>query len=113
MINFNKQNLPFFKPKKNTTNSLKGLLALFMMVMGMGVSWGQTNPTAFALSGGSFTFTSQTATNTAYPTNIQGWNNGGTNNLATLSTAASTADITARSASFVRFCKLRSQADVE
>lgn len=79
-------------PRKNTTR-FNGLLALFVMVMGMEVSWGQTNPAAFALSGGSFTFTTQTASSTSYPTNIQGWNNGGTNNLSTLSTAASTANV--------------------
>ena len=58
------------------------------------VGWGQSNPAAFDLSTGSFSFTTQTSTNTSYPTNIQGWNNGGTANLATLTTAASTADIT-------------------
>jgi hypothetical protein len=46
MIYFNKQNSPFFKFKKNTTNSLKGLIALFMMVLGMGVSWGQASITS-------------------------------------------------------------------
>lgn len=80
-----------------STNQLSSVLLTlgFLVVLLKGsFVWGQTNPTAFALSGGSFSFTTQTATNTAYPTNVQGWNNGGTANLATLTTAASTADIT-------------------
>ncbi|MEN9972212.1 MAG: putative adhesin [Bacteroidota bacterium] len=47
--------------------------------------WGQTNPAAFDLSTGSFSFTSQTATSTTYPTNIQGWATSA-NNIATAET---------------------------
>lgn len=53
----------------------------------------QTNPTAFALSGGSFTFTSQAAASTTYPTNMQGWTTG-TNNLIGITTAAPAGDQT-------------------
>lgn len=55
----------------------------------------QTNPAAFSLAGGNFSFTTQTATSTSYPTSMQGWNNGGTNNLALPAaiTGASTANI--------------------
>jgi hypothetical protein len=77
-------------------NQLKSILMAFgflIVLLDGSFSWGQTNPAAFTLSGGSFTFTTQTATNTAYPTNIQGWNNGGTANVTTLPTVASTADI--------------------
>jgi hypothetical protein len=63
---------------------MKKLLALLIIPMGL---WGQTNPTAFDLSTGNFSFTSQTASNTSYPTNMQGWTTG-TNNIATLTTAA-------------------------
>jgi hypothetical protein len=55
--------------------------------------WGQTNPAVFDLSTGSFLFTSQTVASTTYPTNIQGWNNGGTANVSSLPTVASTGDI--------------------
>jgi hypothetical protein len=82
---------PFCNPKTKTTSNLKGFLTLVVMVLGMGVSWGQTNPAAFDLSGGSFTFSSQTATGTTYPTNMQGWTTG-TNNIATLPTAAPAAN---------------------
>ena len=62
------------------------LLAFILLMMGGG-AMGQTNPSAFDLSSGSFTFTTQTSTSTIYPTNIQGWTTG-TNNIATLTTAA-------------------------
>ncbi len=51
----------------------------------------QTNPTAFNLAAANFSFTTQTATSTAYPTSMQGWTTG-TNNIATLPTAAPGAD---------------------
>jgi len=73
------------------------MIALFCcLLLNVVFSYGQTNPAAFNLSGGSFSFTTQTATNTTYPTNVQGWNNGGTANLALPAsiTTASTADIT-------------------
>ncbi|MFN8324673.1 MAG: hypothetical protein U0T80_02825 [Flavobacteriaceae bacterium] len=75
-------------------NSFVKFSALFTLLLVTMFSFGQTNPAAFNLSGGNFSFTTQTATNTTYPTNMQGWNNSGVNNLATLTTAASTADIT-------------------
>lgn len=53
----------------------------------------QTSPTPFNLSSGSFSFNSQTASSTTYPTNLQGWNNGGSSNPTSLPTAASTANI--------------------
>jgi hypothetical protein len=86
----------FCNPKTKTTSSLKGFLTLVVMVLLVGnveFSFGQTNPAAFALSGGSFTFASQTATSTTYPTNMQGWTTG-TANIATLTTAAPAADYT-------------------
>ncbi len=73
-------------------NSFTSFIA-FVLLLLSSVSFGQSNPAAFALSGGNFSFTTQTATNTAYPTNIQGWTTG-TNNIATLTTAAPGADQT-------------------
>lgn len=65
---------------------------LMFIVIGMGLkSMAQTTPAAFDLSTGSFTFTSQTATNTTYPTNMQGWANSA-NNISTAETTAPTAD---------------------
>ena len=57
------------------------------------VLFAQTNPAPFNLAGGNFSFSTQTVTSTTYPTNIQGWNNGGTVNVTLLPTVASTADI--------------------
>ena len=66
MINFNKQNLPFFKPKKNTNNRLKGLIALVLMVLGMQVSWGQVSFTGTG-SGNTYTQTfDNSGTSTTY-----------------------------------------------
>ena len=79
---------------KTSLRSLTAACGLLLILLSNTTAFGQTNPTAFALSGGSFTFASQTATNTTYPTNMQGWNNGGTANVAVLPTAASTADFT-------------------
>ena len=42
----------------------------------------QTNPAAHVLSGSDFSFTTQTATGTAYPTSLQGWSTEA-NNIAT------------------------------
>ena len=95
MTNLNKKITRIFKMKNLFTKNywaMKGFAMLVLVVMGGSVK-GQTNPSAFALSGGNFTFTTQTATNTTYPTNMQGWNNGGIENLIGLSTAASTSDI--------------------
>ncbi len=63
----------------------------FMAVLLSWVAGAQTNPSAFALSGGNFSFTTQTATSTTYPANMQGWTTG-TNNIASLPTAAPGAD---------------------
>ena len=72
----------------------KVLLLSLLFVGGMvGEVWGQTNPAAFVLSGGNFSFTMQTASLTTYPTNMQGWNNGGTANVTVLPTVSSSADI--------------------
>jgi hypothetical protein len=79
-----------FKRTKYSTTKFFSFLTLLLMLGTNGVM-GQTNPTAFALSGGSFTFTTQTATNTAYPTNMQGWTTG-TNNITAITTAAPGAD---------------------
>lgn len=57
------------------------------------VGWGQTNPVPFDLSTSSFSFTTQTATNTTYPTNIQGWSTS-TNNIASAETSIPSADQT-------------------
>jgi hypothetical protein len=70
----------------NEIGILTGLLFSALMLVG-NVGWGQTNPTAHNLSSSNFSFTTQTATNTAYPTSMQGWTTG-TNNIATLTTAA-------------------------
>jgi hypothetical protein len=74
----NKLLLNYFKvatsrnPSKNTTR-LYGLLALFLMMFGVNGVMGQTNPAAFALSGGDFTFSGfGLGTTTTYPTNMQG-----------------------------------------
>ena len=49
-----------------------GLLFLFFGLLAHS-GWGQTNPTAFALSGGNFTFTGfGVGTTTTYPSNMQG-----------------------------------------
>jgi hypothetical protein len=79
-----------FKRTKYSTAKFFSFLTLLLM-LGVNGVMGQTNPTAFALSGGSFTFTTQTATNTAYPTNMQGWTTG-TNNITAITTAAPGAD---------------------
>jgi hypothetical protein len=86
----------FSQTRLKSKNQLETILMIFgplMVLLSGSFCWSQTNPAAFALSGGNFTFTTQTATNTFYPTNIQGWNNGGTANVTTLPTVASTADI--------------------
>lgn len=71
-------------------NAIAGLMMVFVLgISQSGLS--QTNPATFDLSTGSFSFTTQTATNTSYPTNMQGWTTG-TNNIAVLPTAAPGAD---------------------
>ena len=80
MINFTKaitsKTTKTFKnpPPTSSRFNIFKYLSLLAMVLMLGVNgvMGQSNPTAFALSGGSFTFTSQTASNTTYPTNMQG-----------------------------------------
>lgn len=93
--NLRSANLSFspFSFLRSTFSAFLILMTVVCGLLGNGAAFGQTNPAAFDLSTGSFSFTTQTATNTTYPTNIRGWDNGGTNNLATLSTTASTADI--------------------
>jgi hypothetical protein len=81
MINFNKQNLPFFKFKKNTTNRLKTLLALFMMVMGMGVSWGQTY---YSMSSGNY---SESFTSWTTPSTGTNWSSVATASVGTIPVA--------------------------
>ena len=70
-------------------NTLKVTLLTFLFSVGL--VQGQTNPAAFALSGGNFSFTTQTITNTTYPTNMQGWTTG-TANITAITTAAPGAD---------------------
>lgn len=67
--------------------NLSSLLALAFIFVVSIKGWGQTNPVAFDLSTGSFTFASQTATSTSYPTNMQGWTTG-TGNITAITTAA-------------------------
>jgi hypothetical protein len=71
----------------NQTKHLTCLLILLFSCMG----WGQTNPTPFDLSTGSFSFTSQTATSTTYPSNMQGWATS-SNNILTAETTIPSAD---------------------
>ncbi|MEI8274009.1 MAG: hypothetical protein WCG08_15450, partial [Paludibacter sp.] len=78
-------------PRNKFSSGFKFLAILLLVLLVSGKSWGQTNPTAFDLSTGSFSFTTQTATLTTYPTNMQGWTTG-TNNVAVLPTAAPGAD---------------------
>lgn len=67
-----------------------GVVAL-LLVFGGSVK-GQTNPVAFDLSTGSFSFTGFGSTTTStYPTNMQGWLTSG-NNITTAETAAPSAD---------------------
>ena len=63
-----------------------------ILVLGVGNVWGQaTNPSAHNLASSNFSFTTQTATNNAYPTSMQGWTTG-TNNITSLTTSAPVAD---------------------
>ena len=55
------------------------------------MGWGQTNPSAFDLSTGSFTFASQTASSTTYPSNMQGWATS-SNNISTAETTIPSTD---------------------
>lgn len=56
-------------------------------------SFAQTNPTPFDMSGGAnYSFTTQTASSTTYPTNIQGWLTT-TNNLTTAELLPGSGDI--------------------
>ncbi len=72
-------------------SAFKYALTLLLVAVISLNGWGQTNPAAFDLSVGNFSFTTQTATNTVYPTNMQGWTTG-TNNLVGITTAAPGAD---------------------
>lgn len=71
---------------QNTKNIYKQFVLLFILFLS-GTAWGQTNPTPFDLSTGNFAFLSQTATNTTYPTNMQGWATSA-NNIATAESSA-------------------------
>ena len=75
---------------QNTKNIYKQFVLLFILFLS-GNAWGQTNPTPFDLSTGNFTFLSQTATNTTYPTNMQGWATSA-NNIATAESNAPSGD---------------------
>jgi len=75
---------------RNTKNIYKQFVLLFILFLS-GNSWGQTNPTPFDLSTGNFTFLSQTATNTTYPTNLQGWATSA-NNITSAETNAPSGD---------------------
>lgn len=68
-------------------SSLKTTIISFFFLLIAVFGFGQTNPAAFPLSGGGFSFASQTASNTTYPTNMQGWTTG-TNYIPTITTAA-------------------------
>ena len=65
-------------------------MAAFLMSFSQ-TTFAQTNPAAFALSGGNFTFASQTSTSTTYPTNMQGWATSA-NNITTAETNAPAGD---------------------
>jgi hypothetical protein len=83
-----------FTPRQNPFANFKTICGLLVVLLTCSFSWAQTNPAAFALSGGSFSFSSQTVTSSTYPTNIQGWNTGSTSlTLPAAITGASSADI--------------------
>ena len=88
-----KRTLPkFLAALVSKITPFKNLSALLVVVLLMsGGAWGQTNPSAFDLSTGSFSFASQTATSTTYPTNIQGWATSA-NNISTAETTIPSAD---------------------
>uniref|UniRef100_UPI00333F2FE9 beta strand repeat-containing protein n=1 Tax=Flavobacterium sp. TaxID=239 RepID=UPI00333F2FE9 len=83
--------LPFNFLMPLATNKLEGkmfrkLLVLFLMFMGMGVSWGQTNPTPQSLP---YTQNFGSSTFTTMPAGMAGWNGVNGANVTTLTLAES------------------------
>ena len=80
-------------PQPNRSRFAMVFLLFMTFLLGSAQGWGQTNPTAFSLVTGDYSFTTQTATSTTYPTNIQGWSTS-TNNLTSAETAIPGVDLT-------------------
>ncbi len=72
--------------------SKKWIISIFAFFLIQSITQAQTNPAAFDLSTGNFSFTTQTASSSTYPTNMRGWNTGGST-ITTAHSTASSADI--------------------
>lgn len=79
-----------FKPKRIYFSRLFWLIYTFLIVGNLSSLSAQTNPTAHNLSA-NFSFTTQTATSTTYPTSLRGWSTGA-DNISTNSTAVPSGD---------------------
>jgi YDG domain/Fibronectin type III domain len=81
-------------------NSVFAIALCATLVLSAATGWGQSNPAAYNLSSGSFSFTGFASTaSTAYPTSMQGWRFGSEPTSTTTDAAAADFVLSANSAS--------------